>query len=306
LVYDICKQSKGQTMDVGIVLLIEGNEEVGFPRYREVRDFARQAEAAQLDSLWVYDHLLFGSDPPKGQWECFTFLPALAEATERIQLGTLVACTAFRNPAMLAKIAITLDEVCNGRFTLGLGAGWNQREFDAFGFPFDHRVDRFEEALKIIVPLVRDRKVDYQGQYAQANNCEMVPQGPRPGGVPIMIGATGPRMTRLTAQYADSINTGVDLSNPAKTFEQVAVACAEFGRDTSSLPITTPVWTAFPDLGLIPDHMRESTYSSAAEVADVLKAYDQAGVAHVMLDFKPNNSAALARVIEALKLYRSK
>ncbi len=292
-------------MDVGIVLIIEGNEVFGIPRYRQVRDMARQAEEARFDSLWLYDHLLFGSQPPVGQWECFTFLAALAESTERIQLGTLVACTAFRNPAMLAKIAVTLDEICNGRFTLGIGAGWNQREFEAFGFPFDHRVDRFEEALKIIVPLLRDGKVDFQGMYAQANNCEIVPPGPRPHGIPIMIGATGPRMTRLTAQYADSINTGLDTKNPSAAREQLASACADVGRDPQTLPLTTPVWTAFPDLGHVPDHMQGSIFSSAEDVAELLRANEGAGAAHVMLDFRPNNAAALARISEALRLYRS-
>lgn len=115
-------------MQIGVVLSIEGNEQAGIP-YRTVRDLALQAEQAGFDSLWLYDHFLFRSDESTaGQWECFTFLAALAEATECITLGTLVACTAFRNPALTAKIATALDEVSNGRFVLGLGAGWNETE----------------------------------------------------------------------------------------------------------------------------------------------------------------------------------
>src|SRR6185312_15252700 len=116
------------------------------------REMAQRAEAAGFDSLWLFDHLLYRepNEPTIGIWECWTFLSALAEATTTVEIGTLVACTAFRNPAVLAKMAVTLDEVSNSRLTLGIGAGWNQAEFEAFGIPFDHRVDRFEEALKII------------------------------------------------------------------------------------------------------------------------------------------------------------
>lgn len=292
-------------MEIGIVLMIEGNEKLGIPRYREIRDMARQAEAAGFDSLWIYDHLLLrGQEPPAGQWECFVFLSALAEATERLTLGTLVACTAFRNPALLAKIAVTLDEVSNGRFVLGVGAGWNEAEFKAFGFPFDHRVDRFQEALEIIVPLVREGHVDFRGRYVEAPECEMVLRGPRPGGPPILIGANGPRMTRLAAKYADELNTGVDPDKAEQQRQELAALCSEAGRDPATLSLSTPVWTAFPDLGPIPDHMRDSTYPSAEAVAQRLRAFDRAGVDHVMIDFRPNNSASLARLAEALEIFR--
>ena len=141
------------------------------PRYTHIRDMARQAEAVGFDSIWLYDHLLYRSagHDTIGIWECWTILSALAEATERVELGTLVACNSFRNPALLAKMAITLDEVSNGRFILGLGAGWNQPEYDAFGIPFDHLVDRFEEALQIIRPLLKEGRVDFQGEVLSSN-----------------------------------------------------------------------------------------------------------------------------------------
>ena len=222
-------------MKIGVVIMIESGAQSGVPRYREVRELALQAEAFGFDSLWLYDHLLFRDDDDlRGQWECFTFLAALAEATTHVELGILVACTAFRNPALLAKIATALDEISAGRFTLGLGAGWNQPEFDAFGFPFDHRVDRFEEALEIIVPLVRQGRVDMTGTYHRAPDCVDLPRGPRPNGLPIMIGAFGPRMRRLTAQYADLINTGVDLEHPAEQRAALDAACAEWGRGPDS------------------------------------------------------------------------
>ena len=134
-------------MKVGVVLPIGENAETGrAPAYREVRDLARGAEAAGFDAVWLYDHLLyrFPEKPTAGVWECWTMLTALAEATERVELGTIVLCTAFRNPAVLAKMAATLDETSGGRLILGLGAGWHQPEFDAFGLPFDHKAGRFD------------------------------------------------------------------------------------------------------------------------------------------------------------------
>jgi alkanesulfonate monooxygenase SsuD/methylene tetrahydromethanopterin reductase-like flavin-dependent oxidoreductase (luciferase family) len=100
-------------------------------------------------------------------------------------------------------MAVTLDEVSGGRFILGIGAGWNEPEFRAFGLPFDRRVDRFEEALQIIVPLLREGRVDFQGRYYSARDCELAPRGPRSGGPPVVIGAQQPRMLRLAARYAD-------------------------------------------------------------------------------------------------------
>jgi alkanesulfonate monooxygenase SsuD/methylene tetrahydromethanopterin reductase-like flavin-dependent oxidoreductase (luciferase family) len=291
-------------MKVGVILIIEGNEKVGIPRYQTVRELALQAEGSGFDSVWLYDHLLFAGEPPVGQWECFTFLAALAEATERVELGTLVACTAFRNPAMLAKIATALDEVSGGRFTLGLGAGWNEREFNAFNLPFDRRVDRFEEAVQIIVPLVREGRVDFHGKYVEANDCLDIPRGPRAGGPPIMIAGTGSRMLRLAATYGDSVNTGFDLTTFTPGQTPVDEACRAVGRDPQTLPVTMPGWAAFPDLGPTPEHMKEAELGSAKELADVMRSFERAGVGHVMFDFRPNTAASLERVTKALRLYR--
>ncbi|MDQ4075069.1 MAG: LLM class flavin-dependent oxidoreductase [Chloroflexota bacterium] len=294
-------------MKIGVILIIEGNGERGIPRYAAVRALAQQAEEAGFDSLWLYDHFLFrGEGAPVGQWESFTFLTALAEAMRQVELGTLIACTAFRNPAMLASIATTLDEVSDGRFTLGLGAGWNETEFRALGIPYDHRVDRFEEALQIIVPLVRQGQVTFRGRYHQALECELVLRGPRPSGPPILIGASGPRMLRLAARYADVVNTGYPPHDHTRERAALDVACAAVGRDPATLPVTVPVWIAFPDLGRTPDHMRENTYPSAEAVANLFQTYDEAGVAHIMCDLQPNTSKSLTRLSEASALYRTR
>ena len=166
-------------MKVGAVVRLGPAPDGQPPAYAAIRDMALRMEAAGLDSIWLYDHLLYRwpGRPSDGIWECWTILSALAEATQQVELGTLVACTPFRNPALLAKMAATLDEVSGGRFVLGLGAGWHQPEFDAFGFPFDHRAARFEEALRIIGPLLRSGYVDFAGSYYAARECELLRDG---------------------------------------------------------------------------------------------------------------------------------
>ena len=154
-------------MKVGLVMPIDDESLGHIPSYRELRDLARQAEARGLDSIWVFDHLLFRfpDQPQSGIHECWTILAALADATERVELGTLVMCTAFRGAAMLAKMAAALDVVSEGRLILGLGAGWHEPEFRAFGYPYEERVGRFQDALTIITGLLRDGHVDHHGRY---------------------------------------------------------------------------------------------------------------------------------------------
>src|SRR5262249_29223461 len=161
-------------MRIGVITdLSEDGWDGRTPRYKEIEAQARAAEAAGLDSFWLADHLLYRRTEQvaideMGCWEAFTFLSALAAATAHIQLGPLVAATSFRNRALLAKMADSLDEISGGRFILGLGAGWHQPEYDAFGYPFDHRAGRFEEALQVIVPLLREGRVDFAGHYYTA------------------------------------------------------------------------------------------------------------------------------------------
>src|SRR5437764_3476187 len=183
-------------LKVGINLpTVEGTMAGKTASWADLFAFAERAEALGFDSLWVPDHLLLTwQEQTHGIWECWSLLAALAAVTNRVALGPLVTCTAFRSPALLAKMADTLDEISGGRLIVGLGAGWNGPEDRAFDAPSDHRVDRFEEALQIIVPLLRTRHVGFEGKYYQARDCELLPRGPRPSGPPIMIGAKGHRM----------------------------------------------------------------------------------------------------------------
>jgi probable F420-dependent oxidoreductase len=300
-------------MRVGVVMPIgEDDATRQTPSYAEIRAIARQAESAGFDSIWVYDHLLFRfpEQPTAGIWEAWTLLAALAETTERVDLGTIVMCVPFRNPAVLAKMADTLDEISGGRLILGLGAGWHQPEFHAFGVPFDHKVDRFEEALQIIVPLLREGKADFSGTYYSAPNCELRPRGPRPGGPEILIGAFKPRMLKLTARYADSWNT-CWLGLPAKLPERRAAleaACAQAGRNPSTLAVTVGVSVQYAEPGkpLEPTPDRDKVlFGSAEEVAAGLRAYAEQGVAHVICSLEPTTPQALAWLAEALYIYRA-
>jgi alkanesulfonate monooxygenase SsuD/methylene tetrahydromethanopterin reductase-like flavin-dependent oxidoreductase (luciferase family) len=301
-----------ERMKVGVIMPIaEDDATHATPSYADIRAIALQAEAAGFDSIWIFDHMLFRfpEQPTGGIWEAWTLLVALAEATKRVQLGTLVLCTPFRNPAVLAKMADTLDEVSAGRLILGLGAGWHQPEFDAFGIPFDHKVDRFEEALQIIVPLLREGKVDFPGTYYSAPNCELRPRGPSARGPEILIASFKPRMLKLTARYADSWNTAW-LGLPTKLPERrapLAAACAEEGRDPATLAITVGVTVIYTAPGETPEKPPEpdkALFGSPADVASGLRAYAEQGVAHVICALEPTTAESLAWFAEALEIFR--
>src|SRR3954471_17220071 len=198
------RTTPGRPLKVGIQLP-EVEREVRWP---ELLDMVRAVEDLGFDSVWVGEHLLYRWEdrPPNGPWEAWTLLSAIAASTTRIELGPLVACTNFHNPALLAKQAALIDEVSGGRFVLGLGAGWNEPEFRAFGFPYDHRIDRFEEAFTIIRALLRDGAIDFEGRFYQVRDCELLPRA-RPGGPPLLIGSNGPRMLRIALPHAQAWNT---------------------------------------------------------------------------------------------------
>lgn len=297
-------------MKIGVALPI--GERAGVqPGYDEIRARGIQAEEEGLDSIWFYDHLLFrrSEGPTTGIWECWTMMSALAEATKRVELGTLVLCTAFRNPAILAKMAVTLDAVSKGRLILGLGAGWHQPEFDAFGLPFDHLASRFEEALKIIVPLVREGKVNFEGKYYSAKDCEMVPGNVRAGGPPILIGASKPRMLELTARYADMWNTC--WLGPVSALEPrlgpVREACQKVGRQVEDLDLTVGILVRFTEPGekLPSDVDRDRIIvGTVEEVAQALYAYQQAGAKHLICSLHNNDSESYSKLAQAAQRCR--
>jgi len=217
---------------------VEGSMDGATPRWADIRAMASEAEAIGFDAVWVSDHVGFG-DPDgswSGAWESWTLLSALAAATTHVRLGTYVTAVPYRNPALLAKMAETLDEVSGGRVILALGAGWNEAEFIAYGFPFERRFDRFEDGLRIITSMLRTGRADHEGRQESARGALVRPRGPRPGGLPVMVGASGPRMLRLTAELADEWNAG--MRTPAGLVPMLASleeALSVAGRDPATI-----------------------------------------------------------------------
>jgi len=175
---------------------------------------ALAAEEVGFDSIWLGDHLLYAD---RGPWEVWTQMAALAAITSRVTIGPLVACAGFHPPGLIAKMAATIDEISGGRFVLGLGAGWNRREFDAFGIPYDRRVSRFAEAFEIIRRLLDGERVTLDGQFHRADDVVLLPRPARR--VPLMIGSNGPRMLGIAAEDCTSWNTWwLDYGNTPEGF----------------------------------------------------------------------------------------
>jgi probable F420-dependent oxidoreductase len=209
------------------------------PRWTDIATMARRAEEVGFDSFWLPDHLLFRFPQvhQQGAWDAWSLLAAIAATTHSIEIGPLVACASFRNPTLIAKMASTIDEISGGRLILGLGAGWHEPEYAAFGFPYDRRVSRFKEAIQIITTLLRTGHVDFQGAYYNARDCELRPRGPRLEGPPILIGGSGDRMLRLAARFGDAWNA--DRQNDVAAVQalnaRVDAACNDVERDPDSL-----------------------------------------------------------------------
>ena len=278
------------------VQLPEVERRVDWP---ELVAMARTAERAGFDSLWVGDHLLY--DMPdgsvRGPWEAWTTLAGLAAVTERIDLGPLVAATAFHAPAMLAKQAATVDAISGGRLIVGLGAGWNEREFTAFGLPYDHRVSRFAEAFTIVRALLRDGHADFHGTYHQVTDCTLDPPPVRPGGPPLWLGSVGPRMLRIGLPYADAWNVWwSDYGNSAEGFaavrERVEQAAATAGRAPGEVAATAAVLVRLPggvgrQSAYTPESAIAPVEGTPADIARHISALAHAGAAHVQLVVDP-------------------
>src|SRR6476646_2942017 len=169
-------------LKIGLLLPeTEGQMDGATARWSDLLAMTRKAEEIGFDSVWVTDHFLHrgAGQEDRGPWECWSLMAAIAAVTNKVEIGSLVLCTGFRNPAMLAKMAETVDEISDGRLILGLGAGWNEEEYKAFGYPFDHRVGRFQEAIEIISGLLKNGELDFEGRYYQAADCVIRPRGPR-------------------------------------------------------------------------------------------------------------------------------
>lgn len=276
---------------------------------------ARAAENAGFDSIWLGDHLLY--DLPDGEvrgpWEVWTALAGLACVTERVELGPLVASTSFHAPAMLAKLAATVDAISGGRLILGLGAGWNRREYTAFGFSYDKRVSRFEESFTIIRELVRTGRCDFHGTYYDVAGCVLDPRPVRPGGPPLMLGSVSPRMMRIGLPHVDAWNVWwSDYGNDAESFRalrtRVEDAVEQAGR-AREVEATAAVLVQLP--GGVGRLMGE-TYNDRTvrpvlvpDLAEHLRAMAKAGAAHLQLVLDPITVESIEAAGESVQGFRT-
>lgn len=293
-------------MQIGIQLP-EVEWEVPFD---ELIVMAKAAESVGFDSLWLGDHLLYDLDVgARGPWEVWTSLAAIAASTTTIELGPLVASTSFHAPAMLAKQAATVDAISGGRLILGLGAGWNRREYDAFGFPYDHRVSRFAEAFTIVRTLLRDGRIDFAGRFHTLRDCELLPRGPRAGGPPLMVGSIGPRMLRITMPHVAAWNAWFNYyGNRPEGIPAVRTlvddACREVGRDPADVERSVAVFLALEERPVIRDFERETSEpvrGTPEQVADTLRAFAAQGIAEVQLVIDPITASGIERLAPILE-----
>lgn len=292
-------------MKVGVVLpAAQGDGADGMPDWPQVRAFALGAEQRGLDSVWMYDHFYYRNDSGEleGQHEAWTIVSAVAAVTERIEIGTIVLCASFRTPGLTAKMAATADEVGAGRLTLGLGAGWHDPEYDAFGYATDHRVDRFEESLRVIAPLLRGERVTFEGRYERAIGAELAPAPTRR--IPILVAGERPRMLRLTARFADAYNTAW-YGAPDEGLERqlAALGTALEAEDRDPATMTTTVGVVARDSGREPtsDDDRELV-GSVDEIAKAFDAYEAIGVDHLIINLRPMDEPALDWLTNAVDL----
>jgi probable F420-dependent oxidoreductase len=288
-------------MKVG-VQLPEVEREVRWPEYARL---ARAAEETGFDSIWVGDHLLYRGDvrPERAPWDCWTLLAGLALVTERVELGPLVACTAFREPGLLARAAASVDEVSAGRLRVAVGAGWNEDEFRAFGLPFDHRVSRFEESFEIVRRLLAGERVTFRGRYHEVDDALLLPAPARRP--PLMVGGDGERLLAATLPYVEAWNTWFNrFGNRPEGFvalnERIDDACRKAGRDPRTL-----VRSACLLVEIDGGAGERSSDAASPPIPDdqlptLLDAFAEAGVDEAILVLDPINEHSIRSLRTAL------
>lgn len=270
---------------------------------------ARAAEEVGFDSIWLGDHLLYRNDgrPERGPWDAWTTLAALAASTERVRLGPLVACGAFHPPGIIARMAASIDEVSRGRFVLGIGAGWNETEFRAFGVPFEERASRFEEAFTVIRRLLAGERVTFVGRFARIEDAVLLPEPARR--VPMMIGSTGDRVLRAALPHVDAWNTWYTAyGNTPEGFavlnDRVTRLAGEVGRRESEIARSACALVVLDrdagerpiDEGLVP------LESPPERIAEAVRALAETGADEIILVLSPITERSIRSMGEALAL----
>jgi alkanesulfonate monooxygenase SsuD/methylene tetrahydromethanopterin reductase-like flavin-dependent oxidoreductase (luciferase family) len=272
-------------------------------RRDELAGMARAVEESGFDSLWVGDHLLYRGDgrPERGPWDCWTTLAWLAEITERVELGPLVACTAFHPPGILARQAAAVHELSGGRLVAAFGAGWNQEEFRAFGLPFDHHVSRFEEAFTIIRRLLAGERVSFDGRFHSVHDAVLLPPLERPP--KLMVGANAPRMLSITLPHVAAWNTwftpyGNTVEGFARHNAELSAAAERAGRDPAEIERSACVLVEVD--GGTGERPRDVPAVPATELATHLRGLAEAGAHEAILVLDPITEDAIRAVARTL------
>jgi F420-dependent oxidoreductase-like protein len=289
--------------------------------YDEVRALARLCETAGFNSLWSSDHFFLDQQSEdRSCMDCWTLLAGLARDTARLRLGSLVTSVSYRHPPVLAKIAATLDTMSNGRLNFGVGAGWKQMEYDAYGIRFPsarERLDRFEEALNIILKLWTGPKASYEGQYYQVKDAFSAPKSVQKPHPPIWIGGSGDRMLDIASRFADGINISgfPTLERYRDRLQAFRDACQRNGRDFDSVKKShfTGIAVAMDDAGVdalvrdiarvrgdSPENVRASYrgfIGTPPQVAEFLQQFVDMGVEQFMFVFPYRHEAHSVRLM---------
>jgi F420-dependent oxidoreductase-like protein len=241
---------------------------------------AQQADRLGCESIWLFDHFHTVPRPTDEiTFESFTSLSALAAVTERVRIGHIVICNGFRNPALTAKMAATLDTISGGRFDLGIGAGWKRDEWNGYGYGFPEtsvRLAMLHDALEVISRMLEPGKhihATFEGEHASVKDAINVPKPVNPSGMPIMVGGNGPNVTwRLAARYADELNVdGMSPDDVREALPTIRARCEEIGRDPDSLSVSVHVWRETPEWS-----------ATGTRRQEFLAAYAELGVSRVM------------------------
>ena len=283
-------------MSLGLMVPIaQRNAFPDTPRFTDLVEICQAAKDAGFEIVWFADHFTFFDEERgyRGAWDVFTMMAGVAAVVPDIQIGVLVACTGYRNPGVIAKITEALDDISGGRIILGLGAGWHEPEYVEFGMPFDYRVSRFEDAIKIIQPLLRTGKANHQGRFYQANDAHNLPKGPREQGAPILVGSNSPRMMGLLAQYADAWNTNwqTNAEDTKPLIEDLHAALRKVGRSPESVTMTSGASIAVEGYtGNRPNAIHGDPDSHAKAIS----AFRELGFRHFICGLDPSTPESVA------------
>ncbi|WP_405063476.1 LLM class flavin-dependent oxidoreductase [Kribbella sp. NBC_01505] len=291
-------------MKIGVMLPVGGSDgPTGeMPRWSDVRAVAQAADESGLDSVWLADHFFYKAPDGTvaGMHESWTLLSAVAAVTERVELGNMVLCSSFRDPGLTAKMAATLDEVSAGRLILGVGAGWHDPEYEAFGLPTNYRYARFAEWLEIVARMVRGETVTFDGTYYKTVDANLTPAPERR--IPILVAGGRPRMLRLTAEWADAWNTAWYGAPGEKVHERLATFRATTTEVGKPVAITVGIVVRDPDQPAVDDADPNAFTGTVPDLTEMLAAYRDLGVDHLIVATEPATPRSTHRLAEAKRL----